>query len=253
MSLLDNANGSVTLGEAPVPSAAEVIGAKLYSELVSDAVGLATELKIDYEVYRTTFTLLDKLKDHDLKTAKESLQTLPLALAAAESLGEFHGIEVDLKDVWSAALLHDIGKIAVPKELIDKSNAGDEWTTEDKAQMSYHATAGYQIAKTFGLSDEIAFPIGEHHAKQIGSPSYGAGLYLSYSQRITRDAIATADYFDADINRTNCRNRHLSVPERLAEVREDLFYVFNDYDRPNEVAEFVFARLCSVDRVLSAV
>lgn len=197
-------------------------------------------------VRMTTLQLLDQLREHDEKTAKESLQALPLALQAGESIGYFYNIKVNMPGIWSAALLHDLGKIAVPKSVIDKSNEGKSWTNEDIKIMKIHPFAGATIIRKGGLSEEVARPVEEHHNRQLGSSNYGRNPHLNNDERIVRDAVASADFTDAALNRTNTRNAHLSRSQREQEVASDIHFIFEDYTDSESIASVVTQRLLRV-------
>lgn len=213
------------------PLQIDQIGASSHESLLRCASSLACQAGLDDETVGMTFDLLEKLQEHDEKTAKESLQTLPLALAVGKTIGEFYGAEVEYDNIWAAALLHDIGKLAVPKELIDKSNAGLSWTDYDRAVMSIHPYAGAVMLRENGFSETVARAVEEHHHKQYGSPSYGRDARLSNSERITRDSVAAADFADAMLNRTNSRNRDFDITRRQEEVTADLHFLFDDYQQ----------------------
>lgn len=214
----------------------------LYEELLSSAKTLGAA--VPYPVYNTTLSLLGDLRVFDDRTARESLQALPLALAAADVLLEFYeSPQVDKSMVWSAALLHDIGKAALPKSLIDKSNEGLAWNDKDRAIMRRHPVAGYYIASEAGLPSTICRAIAEHHHKQYGSLNYGYDPKLNDLERTTRDCLGVGDFTDAALTRTNNRNAHMSRDERLAEVFTDIQLVFDDYYHGDELAHLVYNKL----------
>ncbi len=212
------------------------IGASSHDRLLRHASSLACQIGLNTETADITFDLLEKLREHDEKTAKESLQTLPLALAVGKAIENFYGAEVEYDSLWAAALLHDIGKLAVPKALIDRSNAGISWNDYDRAVMSIHPFAGAEMLRKDGFPETVARAVEEHHHKQYGSPNYGRDARLSDSERITRDSVAAADFADAMLNRTNSRNRGFDITRRQEEVTADLHFLFDDYQ---QCADFV--------------
>ncbi|MDZ7744593.1 MAG: HDIG domain-containing protein [Candidatus Saccharibacteria bacterium] len=222
----------------------ETIAEKNYAELLDDSRSLAIEIGVDQHTYVTTFELLEKLRQFDEQTARESLQTLPLALKTAQAIHDvFPDAEVDLAAIWSSSLLHDIGKIEVSQDLIAKSNEGTDWGLKDHTQIIPHAWLGGQIARQYGLSDTIARAIEEHHHKQDSVLAYGVDEELSDSERITRDCLTTADFTDAMLTRTNTRNEHLSYGERLEAVWNHICFVFNDYNSRDYLATTVYKNL----------
>ncbi len=222
----------------------EQIADKSYEQLLDDALQIGQALGVSETLQAVTIELLAELKNHDEQTARESLQTLPLAVRAAITIAWYYSdTAVDMEAVWATALLHDIGKARVPKETIDKSNAGQEWTESDAQIMSQHVNEGYAIAKEHGLPERIYCPIAESHSKQISRFMYGKSLELGYSQRITRDSVAIADFVDASLNRDNTRNAHLSYQDRLEQVYDDIKFVVDDYTNCDQLVEALYRTL----------
>ncbi len=213
-----------------------------YFALLHEAEAIGQELSVESRLYRTTLHLLSELRDFDELTAQESLQPLPLALAVADEYEYFYGVPVDKTHVWSAVLLHDIGKATVGRDLVIKSNLGQEWTAEDRQRMRGHAAAGFRTARAHQLPYDVCRAIAEHHHRQTGL-AYGTKAGLNDVERIIRDCVAVADFADAALNRTNSRNAHLDTEQRLAEVLNDVRYVFQDYSRGGEFSRIVFTAL----------
>lgn len=213
-----------------------------YATLLEQSKSIALALAVPQSLQETVFRLLAQLHQHDQKTAKECLQALPLALKVAQIYSQFYSQPVNLGYVWSAAILHDIGKTHIPQSLITKSNRGLEWTDADREQMMYHVQAGYTIARAHHLPTPVCRAIAEHHHKQLGV-SYGMDPQLNDIERIIRDSIAIADFTDADLNRTNCRNATKNRQQRLAEIIDDIIFVFNDYTYGNLLAQLTFQQL----------
>lgn len=91
----------------------------------------------------------------------------------------------EVQNVWSAALLHDIGKIEVI-ELIRKEAA---LTDEEKAQIDQHTELGAQLILTTGtvLNDVIPLILDHHTRYEDGGDSVPLGARI----------IAVADTYDA--------------------------------------------------------
>ena len=216
-----------------------------YDHLLVVSRQLGSTYDVPRSLLYSSFQLLSRLRDFDKKTAKESMQVVPLALTAGKTIGDFYDISIDYSSIWAASLLHDLGKTAVPKCIIDKSNEGKEWTDSDREIMRIHPFAGADQVRSYGMPENIARPIEEHHHKQIGSFVYGKSDYLTPSERITRDCVAAADFTDAALNRANTRNQHLSRSEREAEVAVDVRFLFDDYPRGGELAASITRNLVS--------
>lgn len=77
--------------------------------------------------------------------------------------------KVDIGALKEAAYLHDIGKILIPSEILNKNGKLDE--TETKI-MHKHSELGYEILKNTNLSKKTLHLIRNHHqnAKRSGYP-----------------------------------------------------------------------------------
>jgi len=107
----------------------------------------------------------------------------------AENLGMTQD-EVD--NIYYIALLHDIGKIAIPDNILNKPG---RLTDEEFAVMKSHTTRGANILKGISTIPQIIEGAKSHHEKYDGS-GYPEGLKgedIPYVARI----ICCADCFDA--------------------------------------------------------
>ena len=120
-------------------------------------------------VSRTTRAILPlaKLREHDEYTFVHSVNVSLLVLAQARSFG----IQGPMLHAFGmASLLHDIGKLTVPLDVLNRPGKleGADWET-----MKGHAQQGAwylsQIEGTPPLSIVVAF---EHHLRYDGQPNY---------------------------------------------------------------------------------
>jgi len=92
-----------------------------------------------------------------------------------------------------AALLHDIGKISITLDILNKPG---KLTEEEMAVMKTHPTNGYQFLLQYSqLADDVKQGVLHHHERNDGS-GYPEGLVenqISYYGKI----IAIADIYDA--------------------------------------------------------
>lgn len=109
-------------------------------------------------------------------------------------LGEASGFTAEYVDKLSvAAMMHDIGKLMIPEEILDKP---DRLTDEEYAIMKNHVLYGEALlAKCPGDIMQIAKTIAlEHHERWDGSGYLGMkGEEISYISRL----MALCDVFDA--------------------------------------------------------
>ena len=90
------------------------------------------------------------------------------------------------------ALLHDIGKIAVPSEVLNKPGK----LSDDEYQIiKSHTVYGYEILENINIMPELAIGAGSHHERPDGK-GYPKGLKNGEIPRVAQ-IIAVADTFDA--------------------------------------------------------
>lgn len=91
-----------------------------------------------------------------------------------------------------AALLHDIGKLGVSNQILDKAGKLDE---AEWASVRNHPVLGEKILKRIGAFQELARIAGAHHERLDGK-GYPRGLSAASIDQETR-IVTAADIFDA--------------------------------------------------------
>ncbi|MBQ3913617.1 MAG: HD-GYP domain-containing protein [Lachnospiraceae bacterium] len=118
----------------------------------------------------------------------------------------------DCEKIYFTALLHDVGKIGVPIEILTKKG---RLTTEEYEQIKQHPVIGSQILST--ISDHPWLSIGAHyHHERYNGKGYPDGLKGETIPEIAR-IIAVADAYDA---MTSNRSYRDAIPQHV--VREEL-------------------------------
>ena len=162
--------------------------------------------------------LLDT-KKHDEYTFVHTTNVGILSGAMAEALGLGNDAA---RDVMLAALLHDVGKQAVPEELLNKK---ERLTDEDVAVLRMHPVNGARMLCNTDGVPELAITVAyEHHIRADGGgyPATPAGWRLNLGSRI----VQLADVFDA--LRTNRPYRAALPVPRIREImRNDVGTVFD--------------------------
>lgn len=136
----------------------------------------------------------------------------------AEALG-LPDAEVDA--VSEAALLHDLGKIGIPDNILTKP---DHLTLGEYAEVQKHSAAGAEILHSIPPLRHHAMAVRHHHERFDGSgyPDGLRGQNIPFAARI----IAVADAFDAlSSNRSYPQKKRLytrihPVPLRLPGVSD---------------------------------
>lgn len=150
----------------------------------------------------------------DPYTRGHSARVAQYAVAIGKELGL---PDEELEGYYVAGLLHDVGKIIVDKEIINKKRS---LTPEEFAEIMEHTTAGYQILSTirFPWSD-IPLMAKWHHEKPNGKgyPDGLKGEEINLGAKI----ICLADAFDAMTTHRPYR-RKLGFEKTLKEIKKNV-------------------------------
>lgn len=103
---------------------------------------------------------------------------------------------------YRIALLHDIGKIGIPTEVLNKPG---KLTDEEYEIIKSHTQKGYEALKNISIMPELAVGAGAHHERPDGKgyPNGLKGDEIPYVAQI----IAVADTFDAMYSNRPYRKR----------------------------------------------
>jgi HD-GYP domain-containing protein (c-di-GMP phosphodiesterase class II) len=123
------------------------------------------------ETYRGTALLLgDVVEADDTYTGLHSRGVVELAIVVGEALAL---TPEALRNLEFAALLHDVGKIAIPKQIINKPG---KLTAEEWALMKTHAAEGQRMLDRIGgFMEEVGLIVRSHHERWDGG-GYPDGL-----------------------------------------------------------------------------
>ncbi|MCB2183091.1 MAG: HD domain-containing protein [Desulfobulbaceae bacterium] len=111
----------------------------------------------------------------------------------AKKIGEAMGLPAEQLDILElAGLVHDIGKTAIPDDILLKPNL---FNLQDRRIMEYHPLIGAKFFARRLLDDSITYIILRHHERLDGS-GYPLGLKGNQIDRLSR-ITAVADVFEA--------------------------------------------------------
>ena len=166
-----------------------------YNEKLQEAVEVRTaELKIQEIKTRNLFlqtvaALSEAVDAKDRYTSGHSRRVAEYARRIAERMGKS---KVEQEEIFQAGLLHDVGKIRIPAEIINKPG---RLTDEEFAVIKIHTVTGYHILHEITEETQIAISAKYHHERFDGK-GYPNGLSGEKIPEIAR-ILGVADSYDA--------------------------------------------------------
>ncbi len=131
------------------------------------------------------------LMARDYDTVRHSMNVSVFATGLAHAAGVRN--PSDLRDLALGALLHDIGKSELPRELIVKPGA---YTDEEMDLMRSHVLRGEQILQRDGRMGALGMVVVSQHHERLTGHGYPRGLDAPHIHLFGRIA-AIADVYDA--------------------------------------------------------
>jgi diguanylate cyclase (GGDEF)-like protein len=183
-------------------------GMALQAALALDGQRIASELETSF--LATIDALVRALEAQDLYTSGHALSIADLA----RRVGRVLGLDAAaLRDVEHAAVLHDIGKIGIPSELLRKRGPLDSGEQE---HMREHPEIGARILEPVERLRQLAPLVRFSHERWDGSgyPDGLAGEQIPLGARI----ISVCDAFDAMVSDRPYRGGR-SAEDALVELR----------------------------------
>jgi diguanylate cyclase (GGDEF)-like protein/PAS domain S-box-containing protein len=169
----------------------------------------------------TIRTIINTLFEKSPREKNHSERVKSLSVKLAEELN-LKQSEID--EIATLGLLHDIGKIIVSSEVLEKPSKleEDEWI-----EIKKHPSIGYRMLSTTSEFSKIALGVLSHHEKWDGS-GYPKGLKdvdIPLNSRI----IALADAYDAMTSPRPYRSKGLKKDLAIEEIRKNLGKQFDPY------------------------
>ena len=131
---------------------------------------------------------------HNLRSSDDSVYSHSLNVAMiSRILGKWlKWSSSDLDSLVLAGLLHDIGKITIPPEILNKEG---KLTDEEFEQIRWHPRAGYDLIRDLKIDSRIKKATLQHHERCDGS-----GYPMKVDEIMLDDfamVVAIADVYDA--------------------------------------------------------
>lgn len=147
------------------------------------------DVKLKQNLFSVMDILIDLLEIKDSYTASHSKQVRKYSVGIAEMMGLD---EKQIQDIAFAATLHDIGKIGVAHNILNKPG---QLTTQEFTIIKQHPVAADNVLKHIDDLEDICKIIRHHHEKFDGTgyPDKLTGEEIPLGARI----VSVADAFDA--------------------------------------------------------
>jgi len=190
---------------------------KIYSVNLAESSRRLSELsQLQMSIIETLALAIDA-KDHSTHGHARRVQVY--AVAIAKSMGIAN--REDLEGLSTAALLHDIGKLAIPEYIISKPG---KLTDSEFAKMKSHVEIGANILEPIHFPYPVV-PIIRYHHERVNGSGYPFGLkgdQIPLGSKI----LAVADTFDALTAQRTYRSP-LTVPDAIALIRSEANVCFD--------------------------
>lgn len=164
--------------------------------------------------------LISPVKTYSEYTYTHATNVAVLSMFQAEIMGIKDAL---LRDIGISALLHDVGKLFISKEILDRGTSLNE---EEWQEIKWHPYYGARyLSKIDGitrLAPVIAF---EHHLKYDGT-GYPEKRINGNKQHVFSQIVAISDYFDALRSKRPYR-APVDIKEVLTIMKNEKTGVFN--------------------------
>lgn len=165
---------------------------------------------LDQNYQETIMALANAIEASDAYTRGHCERVQKYALLIAEEIGMSTR---ERRNIHMAAILHDIGKIGVPMDILNKDTP---LTKEEFDAIKKHSDIGYQIMKDIEFLSESAQIVLQHHERFDGN-GYNNGI-SGDSILLSARIISIADAYDAMTSSRAYRKTPLTREQAISEL-----------------------------------
>lgn len=161
----------------------------LFMPLTALRVVREAKMSLDAAIERTVTDFARAVDDKDPYTRRHSDRVATITVELHRELGTK---AKELERRWSGAVLHDVGKVAVPAAILTKEGA---LTSEEFDSIKLHPSLGAEVVEQIDVFRDLAPEI-RHHHERLDGRGYPDGLVgedIPFAARV----LAVADAFDA--------------------------------------------------------
>ncbi|MEG1635940.1 MAG: diguanylate cyclase [Cellulosilyticaceae bacterium] len=197
---------------------------KVYSSILDDLKKDLDEEQGD--IITSIKTLISVINAKDKYTYGHSERVVIYSKIFA---GKVEMNEEDTKQLIYSAYMHDIGKINIPEDILNK---GEELTREEYEIVKKHPRQGVEIIQTINPLSEMSAIVMSHHERYDGK-GYPEGLRGEEIPRLAR-VLNVIDSFDA-MTSNRSYNKKKNYKEAFQELRQESGTQFD----PEIVEQFI--------------
>ena len=188
---------------------------------IEEVVGEATEIgkTLCDLVMRSNSTgiNLSALKVSDEYTFKHSVDVATMAMLVAKKMGKPQFI---VEDVGISGILHDLGKVDIPNEILNKPG---KLTDDEFEVIKLHTVRGYTRLKKEKLKDVVKLAVLQHH-ENVDGTGYPFKLKSDKINDIAK-ILSVVDVYDALLTA-----RPYKEPKTVSESLEIIMAMINKFD-----------------------
>ena len=155
----------------------------------------------------------------NLETIKEGhiSDTVDFAVALAN---EMLLTREEKKSLEIAAAFHDIGKVLIPAEYLNKNGALNQY---ERKIVNLHAVLGYEIMKSLGYSIQIAEAVRDHHnpnsKSQLAQILRMADIYSAMTEERPYKAARSHEEAMSVLRKCKFTQEMLEIGDRVLKLR----------------------------------